>query len=267
MVITSCPRCGYTTHDQGNMRKHLFCRKTPCPAKVADIDMEDFLREYQDKLFHKKHECKSCNKKFAHASGLSRHRQSCSQDDDRDLRILQLEEKVKQLASMQNHQGPITIQNITNVQNNAIQNNKIINAFGKEDLSHITSCFLDRCVKRTNQGLVELLDQLHFGGDGRNRNVRITNRKIPLAEYNDGHGWRFDKKERVLNRMLDKGQDILQEHFDEHQNDIRNQLSESMWDYVQEFFQKVEVKDETVIRAIIDDIYIMLLNKSKELTR
>jgi hypothetical protein len=170
-----------------------------------------------------------------------------------------LQQRVNDLQQQGTTAGSIT-------QNQCVNIN--INAFGREDTGHLTSQFLDRCVKKTNVGLIELLNKLHFGtADGCNANVRITNRKLPLAEVNDGQLWQFEKKDKVLNHMVDKGQDILQEHLEEHQERIKEQLSESMWEHIQEYFERMEVRDEATIRDILDDVYIMLLNKTRELTK
>jgi hypothetical protein len=244
-----------------------------------------------------RHVCEYCHKTFASRVGKCKHKRGCARKQAADSAAAAAPKKMPPkletlLSSMQQElqalrnqlqqqqqqhttvsaattTQPITINHTTTTNTHhhhheqlAINAQVNINAFGREDTQHLQPSFLDRCIRRTNVGLVELLDQLHFGNPS-NRNVRITNRKIPLAEVNDGIQWKFEKKERVLSCMMDKGQDILQEHLEEHQDHIRQQLSETMWEHVQDFFQRMEVKDENTIRDILDDVYILLLNKTR----
>jgi hypothetical protein len=272
MATYDCPRCGYHTSDLCNMRKHLFSRKHVCPPKKGDIDLETYKKEYtvpsstaaSSPPPEKPHGCMHCGKRFSYASGLSRHKLSCHHAIDNANRLKFLEDKVRELADAQNLVAPnVTIQNITNVQNN-IQATTI-HAFGQEDTSHLTHSFLNRCVRKTNRGLVDLLDRLHFGLES-NRNVRLLNKKLPLCETQDGDGnWQYARRDKVIDAMLEKGQGILQDHFEDNQEDIRGGVSDSMFEYILEFFQKMEDRDKSTIKDIIEDIYVLLLNKSKEL--
>lgn len=274
--MLQCPRCGHTTKTKGNMQRHLQ-RKTLCHPLLRDIRLEDIYemnKEWSCQVKEKPYVCGECQATFTTSQARSRHvhhfckggmdSHSKEERDKMERMEHQIQTLTDRLSSMeQNSKASQIIQtNCGNVQVN------MVNAFGKEDVCHLTTHFLDRCVKKTNVGLIELLDKLHFGTqNGCNANVRIMNRKLPLAEVNDGQQWKIEKKDKVLNRMVDKGHDMLQGHLEEHQERIKEQLSESMWEHIQEYFERMEVRDEATIREVLDDVYIMLLNKSRALTR
>lgn len=273
-----CNRCGYKSLYKHCLVRHLQ-RSKPClPRKsTASIDeqLSELLKEAVVK--EKRYECEFCTKRFMSRVGKCKHRKICESRKsiscvDNDVGLMSvlssMQKELRDLHSKINDKNtPFTItNNITHHNNQKL--NVQVNAFGRENTKHLTTQFLDGCVKKTNVGLVELLDRLHFGAGtgGCNANVRITNRKLALAEVNDGEQWRFAKKDQVINQMVDRGQDMLQEHLEEHENRLKEQLSESMWEHVREYFLKMEVRDEEMIQKVLDDVYIMLLNKSRELS-
>lgn len=273
-----CKRCGYTATTKGNLKQH-WNRKRICPAHLGDISIE-YLRSELANVTNssddRKFACDKCQKKFSTAQGKYQHKRDFCKEtsntlDDSVQDTIQIMHKemqeLKNELSLLKNQTTIVANNTTTTTQQMIQvNQQVINAFGQERLDHISSHFLNQCVRRTDQGLIALLEKLHFDPvvNGENANVRITNRKLPLVEVNDGRQWKFEKKEKILNRMVDKGQDILQEHLEGNQERIKEQLSDSMWEHVQGFFERIDVRDETTIRNILDDVYIMLLNKTRE---
>lgn len=263
-----CRRCGYEAAYKHCLLRHLR-RKNPCALSGEAIATDELVRDLLTDDRERHYKCEHCNKAFTNRVSKCKHKKvcpyktTCSQEENLLTLLSSMQQEIRELR---HHNDRVTITN--NITNN-LNHQKVhvcLNAFGKEDTSHLTTQFLDRCVRKTNVGLVELLDQLHFGSrDGSNANVRITNRKLPLAEVSDGANWKFMKKDKVIHQMVDRGQDLLQEHLEENQDRIRQQLSESMWEHIQAFFERMEVRDEATIRDILDDVYIMLLNKTREL--
>ena len=43
MTLYKCPRCGHTTDQKNNLRKH-FLRKNPCPNIYANISIDDCFK-------------------------------------------------------------------------------------------------------------------------------------------------------------------------------------------------------------------------------
>lgn len=286
-----CKRCGYETDKKKDFKKHLH-RKTPCLASEADLTKEDFRGLYPDffEVKVKKYQCEYCKKHFSTSQTKYIHKRICPKKNQpvndamastqtihqsvdstlepsteieklrSEMHILQ--ERMDRLQSP-SHATPVVTQN----QNQCV--NIQINAFGKETTTHLTEPFLTRCVKRTNLGLIQLLDKLHYDPKVKeNATVRILNKKLPLAEVRDEKGeWTYARKDKTLTNMMDRGQEILQEHFDDNQEEIRESLSETMYDYIVKWFQKMEDKDKDVLEDVLTDIYVLVLNKSRELNK
>lgn len=285
----SCPRCGYSTCIRSNLKKHLK-RKTLCAPNVADISREATLEQFPGlmtdrrvSLGDKKIMCDNCGSMFTTETACYRHKRNyCTGvitdqmkkllQSQNDMKILN-EALLKKLDALSaNEERPPTktenIHHNTNSHNTQnIQVNVIQNPFGKEDLSHISLPFMHRCVLRTNKGLLDLLEKVHFDPQKPgNANVRIMNRKMPLAEVRDENGdWKFVRRDAVLNDMLDKGQELMQEHFEGHEDELRTSTSDTMFEYIQEWFSKVEDKDKTLMEDLLTDIYIIILNNSRKM--
>jgi ssDNA-binding Zn-finger/Zn-ribbon topoisomerase 1 len=255
-----CNRCGYSTSSRQALSKH-FQRKRVCNASLADIPIADLQSELERKVEDMSHRCEKCGKGFAHASSKYRHRKIC-QNAVAEEKISNLETELalmkQQLQNMQTmQQSNVTINNTTN--NVQITN---INALGKEDTRHLTHAFLSKCLKRTHVGVIDLLEKLHFDTEVNNRNVRCSNKKLPLLEFNNGERWHFARKDVVLNQMLDKGCDILESHYEDTVDELKDDVSQSMFEYIAEWVQKMTDRDKSTIEPVLTDIYCLLLNNS-----
>lgn len=264
MPTTTCPRCGYTTGLSSNMRKHLQ-KKKPCLPVLEDIPYDELLQhipQLRQTSREKAYKCRNCSKCFTTPQGKSRHeRHFCKGDSSEppsDIRRI-VEETVQDVLTRQQN---VTINNITT--NNTVQNTvNVINAFGNEDTSHLTDKFLNTCLRRTSKGFVQLLEKLHWDPVvPANANIRISNRKIPLAEIQESGKWRFVPRDKAINQMIDKGQDILSEHFEDHQEEIKANVSNSLWDHISQWMDKMQDKDKTTIQDLLLEIYCLILNNS-----
>jgi hypothetical protein len=271
------------------LRRHLTARKVLCPPTFSEESPERLLEKLADfKPFH----CLACSKCFTTRQGRSQHKACCKGNTTKEQQIQQPQQPQQQSLLLEDAPADCDMVKIiyelrdevkllrqqaterctttNNIQVNQINNhnhNQVIHAFGKEDMRHLTHGFLNTCVRKTNKGLIELLETLHFGSEKKNANVRILNKKLQLAETNDGSGnWKYERRDQVLNALLDKGHGILQDHFDDNQDEIKESVSESMFEYIVQWFQRMEDKDKSIIEDVLLDIYVLLLNKSKTLT-
>ena len=48
MVLYTCRRCGYTTKQRSDFRKHLTKRKVECPPTNSSIDTKTLLYEFEN---------------------------------------------------------------------------------------------------------------------------------------------------------------------------------------------------------------------------
>jgi polyhydroxyalkanoate synthesis regulator phasin len=182
--------------------------------------------------------------------------------------ILVLQEQLKRVTSTpacgdvcalnNNH-----AQTITNNNNHISQTNTtiVINGFGKETMDHITAQFLDQCVRRRDKGLIELIEKIHFDPDHQeNCNLRMTSMKAPLMQIHNGTNWRYERKDKVLNELVDKGHGMMQEHFDDHEERIREDLSESMFNHIRRWMEHMQDREKKTLEAVLTDMYILILN-------
>lgn len=261
-----CKRCGFKTPQKQTLMRHLM-RKNPCCTIKSDCSCEEQLKGLEKKYKEQTFDCDFCGKRFNYAASKSKHKRKCEKRPLQTVESLTkaidlLNDKLEKLDVSRNLPPVLN----TNCNNQTI--NIQINAFGNESTDHLSHTFLTKCIKRTNQGLVQLLEKLHFDDEKKeNANVRILNKKEPLAEIKNKDGkWQYVRRESVLNEMVDRGQEILQEHFDDNQDEIKETVSDSMFEYIIDWFHKMEDKDKSVLSDVLTDIYIMLLNKSRDLS-
>jgi hypothetical protein len=296
-----CPRCGFATRNIGDFKRHLQ-RKKPCEPLRANVDLAETILQY----FHDAvdlgasnvYVCPACRKTLRSKSGWYSHKQRCHQrpalppgaahkqldeqeqkeEEDRIAKLERANEELqKQLtqilertaASTQQQPTSTTTHNNTNcttTTHNQIQVN-VINTFGKERLDHISDPFKKQCIYRTSKGLLELLEKMHFDPSvPENANVRITNRKLPLAEIRTSDRWTFARRDQVLNDLLEKGHTIMQEHFDDHQDEIKSTASETMFAFIADWMEKIADRDKDTVSDLLTDIFVLLLNNSTTTT-
>lgn len=269
-----CPRCQYKTRIAVDMKRHLT-RKTPCPPIYSETEPAAVI----DALFPssvtktKSFTCKHCSKCFSSSQSRSNHYRDVHGQSRGSLNtgqiasaLVDLQKKVNELEKMQSNTTTNTIQNNTiNSNNNVVTQNIVINAFGHENTQHITKQFIDQCVRRTNKGIVELIEKIHFDPDmEENCNLSATNIKVPLIRVHDGSSWTYGRKDRVLGQLVDKGHGIMQEHFDDNEDTIRDSVSDSMFNHIRKWLDKMQEKDKKTWEDVLTDMYILIINATEK---
>jgi hypothetical protein len=123
----------------------------------------------------------------------------------------QISEMRKQIESLlekvgnNNNNNNITINNINNIQ---------LNNYGNENLEHITSDKLKKLIENPYKSVAGLIKNIHFSKEcPENKNVRITNKKLPFAEVFKDNKWELCNKTEVVNEMLKTKSKILDTEF------------------------------------------------------
>lgn len=270
------------------MKRHL-ARKNTCPP----IYSEDEQAEIVEALFPavakcKAYACAHCSKSFASSQSRSNHTRVHHAPAVSPVDAMQLASVVadlqKQLYELQNKQqkrsktmktrvggdsafgsdNTFNCSSNTTINNNVTQN-IVINAFGHENTQHISKQFLDRCVRRTNKGLVELIEKIHFDKNVQeNFNLCATNKKVPLLRVHDGLNWSYGRKDQILGQLVDKGHGMMQEHFDGHEDNIRDSVSESMFNHIRVWMDKMHENDKKTWEDVLTDMYILILNATEK---
>ena len=209
-------------------------RKEPCVSELVEKHGTDTRTS-----------CETCGKIFRHTSSLTRHKRSCS---------------TKHEAQQQNERRT---PHISIVNNNIVNNNITINAFGREDLSTVTTDLLDACLKRTDKGLIDLVRRIRFDTTG-NQNVRADVSHPNLVEFHDGRSWQFATQKTILKTLVDQGHTLMQEHFDDNEDRLNRDWSRSMFNFVCSWLRKMEKQNHRMYEDVMAEVYVLILNRSKD---
>lgn len=235
MTVHKCPRCGYTTTNKTDIRRH-YQRKVLCPPTEQDTNIDDEKNKYLKKK-DTKFECTKCFKGFETKQGWQRHEQKCTvitpplipintiptyidpigpstaiSKEMVDFKDYIITEIKKELGEMIKNVPPPTI--VNNVvekvekmeiqQNNIQQNNIIINDFGCEDIKHIYDdiAFMKSCFMNYEKGLTQFILKKWFDKEHpENHNIRMADIKNAAIEYYQMKRW---NKAQLNNRVMDK---------------------------------------------------------------
>jgi transcriptional regulator NrdR family protein len=274
ITIFECPRCKYSSIHAHALKRHLQ-RKNVCSPAYSDMDRNEcYKASFPNELTINERRtilCSDCGKTFTTIQARSRHKHTCSRKNkDRqadDVLIQAIADKV--IGTLQQDgKTSFTIQNITNTISQTINNTTHINvnAFGNEDLSHVMKHHLHTAVKRRDKGMLELVQHMHFNESvPQNHNLRVTNLKLPYIQYHDGKQWMLGKKDKILDALIENGHSLMQEHFEEYQDEFKRNYSQTMFDLIKGFLEGVSDRDKKVVGPILEDLYILIYNKSKSI--
>ncbi len=147
--------------------------------------------------------------------------------------------------------------NCINKTTNIIQNNNIlfnINDFGKEDISHIDSQFIEDIINQmSTNSLIKFIEEVHYGNPS-NWNVLIPT-DIPAVQDNNllllkkGDRWVLEKRSNVIDDMLTVNIDRIADVY----GDISDNLSKNVKDGFETYVQHLENEPNGHVRT--DAIY------------
>jgi len=245
-------------------------KMTPDDSKMTPIDSKMTPDENPIKYI-----CKFCKQSYSKNSNLHRHLKKCSTVDLSDNTkvinyINELEKENKQIKKKLRKVVEKLIDNccVTNINNNSnnntinMQQNIIINSYGKENLDYLTKNYLTGLVYKPFDSVQCLLKTIHFNPKHpENHNIKISNKKEKYANvYNSGN-WEFKNKKEVIENIVDNGYNIMECHFE----DIKKDIEYVRRDRFSNFQDKYDT-DPTIKKNIKSDVEMLILNKNdKEL--
>jgi uncharacterized C2H2 Zn-finger protein len=229
----------------------------------------------------KEYDCIRCQKSFTTKKSLNRHiNEYCKSKSDTDkddllqlINVLQyelVEEKNKNKVqniplnnSFEINGNNNTATNNSNnvMNNNNITNNITINAYGKEDLSHITDNDYKTLFTKCNSLIPMLVELIHFNKDkSENTNVYISNIKSPNAYVFDGNKWILKNKSELIGDIYDNKCIIIIDKFD----DMKEILNKNTIDLFSKFIEK---HDSTYMRKSASDKIQLILYNNRDLIK
>ena len=126
---------------------------------------------------------------------------------EKDKALLQNEKDVlyKQVSSLLDKVG-----DTTNIQNNIILNN-----YGKEDLSHITDTLKTQLLSAPYGAIPKMIEAIHFNDQKpENKNIVLPNKKENLIKVFEGDKWIYKNKNDTITDLVDSKYSIIDDHYD-----------------------------------------------------
>ena len=267
-VIYECEKCHNIYKYKSDYDRHIN-KKNPCKI----INNKNTLININEEISIIK--CNECHKEFTTMRSLKRHQKEyCNKLDfiEKNDLIKMVKELEKQInnkdININNNKDneKIIIDNSHNSHNannsyNTLNNsgnttNIIINAYGKEDLSHITEKDYKTLFRKCNSLIPALIELIHFNENKpENKNVFMSNIKSKYVNVYDGKQWNLMNKYELIDDIYDNKCIIIIDKFDDMKKEILNKTTI-------ELFSKFIDKHETKMmkKNMADKIQLLLYN-------
>jgi len=242
---------------QGTMKNHQNPSQTLTnPSQTLTNPHKSLTNPSQ--IFGNK--CNYCNKVFTRTDNLSRHidrycKKKVDTNEKKLLNYIKIIEKEKKNLSKQVEDLLINSTTICNKTIN-MQQNIIINSYGKENLNYLTTKYLTGLIHRPFDSVQSLLKTIHFNPNHpENHNIKISNKKQKYANvYNSGN-WEFKNKKDVIENIVDNGFNIIECHYE----DVKDKLESIKKDRFTDFQSNYDTNPKTK-KTIESDMEMIILN-------
>ena len=204
MVCLSCV-CGYMAIGKGgNFARHQkTCREHYAHLKTLDIQSE----------LEKKYKIISLLEN-SDAITVAKHIQYLeTQLTRRDEELKEKDEQIQKLENALIRKPSNLNVNTTNIHTENVNNVVMINAWGNETFDHITEEDKIHALRNYMTAIPNIVEQIHFGGERRNRNVKLTNKRsreiLIYKETPEGIKQVHEDIDEVLEDMIANGKFVL----------------------------------------------------------
>ena len=267
MMEFKCPRCAYSTSIKQNFIKHIN-RKMTCQMTISEDSLHDEMISTNTKPI-RDIICENCLKSFKHQQSLSRHKKTCkSVIPIQNNLLLQILQAIQSIQSTQSTTIPLIPGPATNIiqhnQHNQITQNITINlvSFGQENIKHIeamkeylTDCFMSK-------DMVGIIEKTHFDNEyPQHQNIRLKSLKHGMMETYVNGKWIVTDKDETLDRLVDRGANILKFHVKRNKKDVIDECEEQ-----EEDFEKLKewidfVQDDTELKQpVLKKLQLLFIN-------
>ena len=226
-----CDFCPKTFTNHANKRRHEMyrCKENP---------------EFIDKLI---------NDKNNRIKNLQKDKETLEKDKEtleKDKEKLEAEKKelYKQVSRLLDKVGD------TNIQNNII-----LNSYGKEDLSHITDALKTELLSIPYGAIPKMIEAIHFNDEKpENKNIMIPNKKENLVKVFEGDKWIYKNKNETITDLVDSKYSIIDDHYFEMEGaeKVTPQIKTSFT----KFRKFYEDGDEEMVANLKKQCELVLLN-------
>ena len=140
-----------------------------------------------------------------------------------------------------------------------IQNNIILNSYGKEDLSHITDALKTELLSIPYGAIPKMIEAIHFNDEKpENKNIMIPNKKDNLVKVFEGDKWIYKNKNETITDLVDSKYNIIDDHYDEM--DSAEKVNQNIKTTFTKFRKFYEEGDEEMVANLKKQCELVLLN-------
>ena len=140
-----------------------------------------------------------------------------------------------------------------------IQNNIILNNYGKEDLSHITDALKDELLKIPYCAIPKMIEAIHFNDEKpENKNIMLPNKKENLLKVYEGDKWVYKNKLETISDLVDSKYNIIDDHYEDL--DSKNAVSPYVKTTFTKFRKVYDEGDAEMVEKLKKECELVLLN-------
>ena len=197
---------------------------------------------------HEKHYCME-NPDFVDKIIIAKNSKIKTLQKDKERLENEKQELYKQVATLLDKVG-----DTTNIQNNIILNN-----YGKEDLSHITDALKTKMIGMPYGAIPKMIEAIHFNDEKpENKNIMIPNKKENLVKVFEGDKWIYKNKSETINDLVDSKYTIIDDHYEdmESQEGIEPRIKTTFT----KFRKFYEEGDAEMVEKLRKECELVLLN-------
>ena len=288
MLRYNCIICKYQTNLKANYTRHLNSKKhikqsnkletpkevhekmTTNDHKMTTNDHKMTTNDHKMTINEKTNNdkiCVFCGKNFSSKAHKRRHElHYCKKNNEyvNDSLLIQLKKEKKEKEKLYKHIESLLEKVGDTINNNTINqtNNIVLNNYGNEDLSHITSQVLDKLITAPCQMINNLTKMIHFNNDKpENMNIYIPNKKQKYLKIFKDDKWILEEKKERIPDIIDKNYFILDNHYEQTSGEEKlDRFTNKNYKLYQ---NKIDKKDSDIHKKEYDSCELEILNNSK----
>jgi len=299
MVTFICHRCGKFFQHKASFKKHLL-KIDQCPPIVSKKDRKEILRYYnldddmrckkevevveeeKIKKIEKKEidevlgqstmdgivrimdngklkfKCPYCNSLQSRKNNLMVHIKLYCKGNRDDKVLIKIDKD--DLLKWKDEKVQIIYNTTNNMQQ--INQNILLQAYGKEEPIKFTDDFMSRVLRNPIKGIPDLISMHHFNPEKpENHNVRYNGKRSFFIDVFNGNFWEAKDKGEVIHDMIVSKKEMADDFFEEVIEG--NKIKEKVKNNYNEFSEKID----RYVNAIINELNygVELIQQDKEL--
>ena len=160
----------------------------------------------------------------------------------------------KHIENLLEKVGDTINNNISNINNINQTNNIVLNNYGNEDLSHITTNVLDKLILQPYQMINNLTKMIHFNQEKpENMNIYIPNKKQKYIKIFKDNKWILEEKKQRIPDIVDKNYNIIDNYYENCDND----------NSYENYQKKMDDKEQSILQQEYDNCELEIINNTK----